>query len=269
MPSDNLQTDDPRLEGLTLQRRGPVLLIGLNRPEKRNALSPGLMHAITDAYEVFENDPALRVAVLFGHGKAFCAGADLLRLQEAAAQGQFDFSHTYDLFQMTGKRLTKPVVVAVHGMCLAGGMEVALAGDIIIAAHGTLLGQPEAARGLFAFGGGSVRWPERVGWGNAQRYLLTGDPIAAEEALRIGLVQEVVPVEDLLDHAIALAERIARSAPLGVRDSLRTGRMALEQGPQQAFDLTAELRDAILKTQDAAEGVASFLERRDGRFIGA
>jgi enoyl-CoA hydratase/carnithine racemase len=153
-------------------------------------------------------------------------------------------------------------------MCFAGGMELALAGDIIIAAEGTYFGQPEVARGLFAFGGGAARWSDRLGWGNAMRYLLTGDALDATEAHRLGLVQEVVPGDQLKARAVELATMIANAAPLGVRDTLTVGRLVHDKGLQSALDAIAPLRTEILGTEDAAEGLASFKERRAGNYVG-
>lgn len=148
------------------------------------------------------------------------------------------------------------------------GLEIALNGDILVAAEGTLLGQPEVTRGIFAFGGGVIRWPERVGWGNAQRYLLTGDTLAAEEAYRIGLVQELVPEGIALERAAALATTIARAAPLGIKHSLAVSRLAVNAGPLQATKAMVERRRQVVRTDDAAEGVASFVEKREANFVG-
>jgi enoyl-CoA hydratase/carnithine racemase len=263
------ETTTEDLGGVTLEVRGAVLLIGLDRPAKRNALSPQMLDELAVAYARYEADDALRCAVLFGHGKAFSAGADLIHLKRAIEDGELVYGDgQFDPFSMTGERLSKPVVAGVHGMCFAGGMEVALAADIIIAAEDTMLGQPEVRRGLFAFGGGAVRWAQRVGWGNAQRHLLTGDSISAEEALRIGLVQEVVPGDRLRDRAFEIAEQIAGNAPIGVRDTLAVGRIALSEGADAAFAELARRRESIVRTGDAAEGVASFLEKRDGHYQG-
>jgi enoyl-CoA hydratase/carnithine racemase len=257
------------LGGVTIERSGPVLLIGLDRPAKRNALSPKILADLAAAYALYEADDELRCAVVFGHGQMFCGGADLILLHEALASGELDMSDRYDPFQMMGKKLTKPVVAAIHGACVAGGMEIALAADVIFAAEGTVMGQPETARGLFAFGGGSVRLVQRVGWGNAQRYLLTGEMLDAAEAYRIGLVQEVVAPESLGQRALEYALSVAKAAPLGVRDNLVVGHLALTEGEDRAFEETARRRAAIIQTADAKEGVVSFLERREGNYVGA
>ena len=173
--------------GVTTEVRDRVMLIGIDRPRKRNALTPKIISALSDAYARFDKDDDLRCALLFGHGAVFCAGYDLTLLKDAVADGMAYGGDAYDPFGLTGRRLSKPLVVAIHGACLAGGLEVALNGDVIVAAERTLFGQPEVTRGLFAFGGGAIRWLQRTSWGNAQVHLLTGDSITAEEAYRIGL----------------------------------------------------------------------------------
>src|SRR5712692_9802188 len=208
-------TDQGRV---TTEVRGAVFLIGIDRPEKRNALTPRILAGLAAAYATFEADDSLRGALLFGHGSVFCAGFDLTQLRKAVESGVLAPSEgEYDPFGLSGPRLSKPLVVVVHGVCVAGGLEIALNGDILVAANGTVMGQPEVTKGVFAFGGGAIRWQERVGWGNAQRYLLTGDTLTAEEAHRIGLVQELVPAGAAMDRGLALATTIAEAAPLGVK----------------------------------------------------
>lgn len=170
-------------------------------------------------------------------------------------------------FGLEGRRLSKPVVSAVHGMCIAGGLEVALAGDVIVA-EGTRFGQPEVARGLFAFGGAVIRLQQRIGWGNAQYYLLTGDLLDAEEALRLGLVQQVVLEQQLFDRALSVATKIADAAPLGVSYGLAVSRAAMDEGHADAVKLLVERRNQIVTTQDVGEGLASFQERRPGAYVG-
>jgi enoyl-CoA hydratase len=252
---------------VTVEKNDNVLLIGIDRPAKRNALTPALLTRLGEVYEAYESDDALRCAVLFGHGPVFCAGADLNQLKDAVDSSDSGASRM-DPFQMAGRMLSKPLVVAVHGACVAAGLELALAGDIIVAAQGTKFGQPETQRGIFAFGGGSVRWPLRVGWGNAQRYLLTGELLDAQEAWRIGLVQEVVPAGAERHRAVALAASIASSAPLGVRDTLAVGRRAVYDGPSAAFEEQARRRPVVMRSADAAEGIASFVERRPAEYSG-
>lgn len=249
--------------------QGQVLLIGLKRTDKRNALTPEMFAELSAIYARYDADENLRCAVLYGEGAVYCAGADLTRLQDLVADGAFTYGpEDFDPFGTEGARLSKPLITAVHGMCFAGGLELALGGDMIIAAEGTYFGQPEVARGLFAFGGGAARWSDRVGWGNAMRYLLTGDILDAQEALRIGLIQEVVPADRLKDRAVELATAVANAAPIGVRHTLAVARRVHDDGLQPALDMIAPLRTEILGTDDAAEGLLSFKERRAGTYVG-
>jgi enoyl-CoA hydratase/carnithine racemase len=254
--------------GVTVEVRDRVMLIGLDRSSKRNALTPKIMRELSAAYAAFDQDGELRCALLFGHGAVYCAGFDLTLLKEAVAEGMEYSDDRYDPFGLTGRRLSKPLVVAVHGACFAGGLELALNGDVIVAAQGTLVGQPEVTRGVFAFGGGAIRWLQRTSWGNAQLHLLTGDTLTAEEAHRIGLVQEIVTPPDVMTRSFAIASTIADAAPLGVRHSLAVSRAALHEGPLVAAERTAKLRAVIVDTEDAAEGVRSFLEKRKGNYVG-
>jgi enoyl-CoA hydratase/carnithine racemase len=265
MSADQIHPDGE----VTLEEQGAVLLIGLNRPHKLNALTARMIRQLSDAYTVYDREERLRCAVLYGHGKVFCSGADLVSLKTTVeGRGLEPGEDGFDPFGLAGRRLSKPLVVAIHAACFAGGLEVALNGDIIVAAKGTNLGQPEVLRGLFAFAGGAIRWVERCGWGNAQRYLLTGDSIDADEARRIGLVQDVVESDQVMPHAVALAQKIASAAPLGVRDSLAVSRTALESGPSKAAAALPQMRRILLNTADAEEGVKSFLEKRPGRYVG-
>jgi enoyl-CoA hydratase len=260
---------DQATGGVVTEVQGQVLLIGLNRPSKRNALTPEMFAELSAIYSRYDNDEDLRCAVLYGEGAVYCAGADLTRLSELVEDEGMSYGpDEYDPFGTEGARLSKPLITAVHGMCFAGGMELALAGDMIIAAEGTYFGQPEVARGLFAFGGGAARWSDRIGWGNAMRYLLTGDALDATEAHRLGLVQEVVPIDQLKARAVELATMVANAAPIGVRDTLTVARRVHDEGLQAALDTIAPLRTEILGTADAAEGLASFKERRAGNYVG-
>jgi enoyl-CoA hydratase/carnithine racemase len=260
--------DATDLGAVTTEIRDHVILIGIERPWKRNALTPRIIDELAAAYATFDQNDELRCALLFGHGPTFCAGFDLTLLKDALTDGMAYDDSAYDPFGMTGRRLSKPLVVAAHGACLAAGLEVALNGDVIVAAEGTLFGQPEVARGLFAFGGGVIRWLQRTSWGNAQLHLLTGDSITADEAYRIGLVQEVVAPDALAERAFAVASAIAEAAPLGVRSSLAVSRSAIHEGPLAAAEKMANLRAEVIRTEDAAEGMRSFLEKRKGNYVG-
>jgi len=167
-----------------------------------------------------------------------------------------------------GPRVSKPVIVAAQGYCLTIGIELMLAADINLCASNTRFAQMEVQRGIFPFGGATLRFQQIAGWGNAMRWLLTGDEFDAHDALRLGLVQEVMASEDLLPRAIELAERIARQAPLGVQATLMSARQARYEGETAAAKSLPPLVKKLLASEDAKEGVRSLVERRAGVFKG-
>jgi len=249
--------------------RGRVLLIGLNRPAKLNAFNLRMLRELAEAYTVYEDDDALWCAVLHARGDHFTAGLDLAEVGPAVARGDALFpADAVDPLDLFGRRRTKPVVCAVQGWCLTIGMELLMASDIRVAAEGTRFSQLEVKRGIMAFGGATLRLPQIAGWGNAMRYLLTGDEFDAAEALRIGLVQEVAAPGAQLDRAVALAEAVTRAAPLAVRASRASAQIAVERGPEAAIAALAEPARELMQTDDAAEGMRSFVERRQAEFTG-
>lgn len=254
---------------VTVEQKGHVLSMGLSRAAKRNAFDLEMYRALARAYKRLDDDPELRVGVLWGHGEHFTGGLDLAAWTPVFASGAWDIpSDGLDPLGLFGKRVTKPVVCAVSGICFTIGIELLLATDIRVAAEGTRFGQIEIKRGIFPVGGATIRLPREVGWSNAMRYLLTGDEIDAKEALRIGLVQEVTPPGEHTARAEALAQSIAAQAPLGVQATLLSSRAALpgEEG-EEAKRLLSSLKP-ILASEDAKEGLTSFLERRAARFTG-
>ena len=254
---------------ITLERRKQVLLIGLNRPDQRNLFDVDMIQALSAAYGEVENDPDLRCGVLFAHGKHFTLGLDLAQVVSALADGEIDFPDgSLDPWATRPPYRSKPLICALHGICLTLGIELALAADIRLAATGTRFAQLEIKRGLYPFGGATVRFVREAGWGNAMRYLLTGDEFGPEEALRMGLVQEVVEPDRLLPRAIELAELVARQAPLGVQATLKSARLALLDGERDAMHGLLPVLRELLQTEDALEGVQSFLERREAKFGG-
>lgn len=267
MPTD---TTTPTFDTVTLERDGHVLVMGLNRPEKRNAFTAAMLAELSLSYALLESDDELRAGVLIAHGDHFTGGLDLVDIAPYLAEGRDPFPENgRDPFRLDGP-WTKPVVAAAQGRCLTLGIELLLAADVRVASADTRFAQLEVQRGLFPFGGATVRLPRVAGWGNAMRYLLTGDEFDATEALRIGLVQEVTPdAKTARERACELAHAIAdRAAPLGVRATLASAQLAVTDGDRAAIDV---LRPEIVKlfaTADAAEGVQSFLERRAARFTG-
>ena len=255
---------------LTLERRDQVLLIGLNRPQKRNAFNIELLMELGRAYELLERDADLRCGVLFAHGEHFTGGLDLAEVGPALAEGNLNYPEdARDPWRNDGMPWTTPVIVAAQGWCMTLGIELLLAADIRIASSNARFAQLEVQRGIYPFGGATLRLPREAGWGNAMRWLLTGDEYDATEAHRIGLIQEITPPGAQLERAVELAQSIAtRSAPLGVRATLSSAQRGLAEGHQAA---AARLNDdmiALLRTEDGAEGMKSFVERRAANFTG-
>jgi enoyl-CoA hydratase/carnithine racemase len=258
------------MDTVSLERDGHVLLIGLNRPEKRNAFTLAMLADLSRAYALLESDDSLRAGVLFAHGEHFTAGLDLIDVGPAIASGADPLPEDgRDPWRLDGTWST-PLVAAAHGRCLTLGIELLLAADIRVAAAGTRFAQIEVLRGIYPFGGATLRLPREVGWGNAMRWILTGDEFDAAEAHRIGLVQEVASdAETALTRAREIAHTIAdRAAPLGVRAALASAHRARDEGDAAAI---ADLRPEVTRlfgTADAAEGLQSFVERRAATFTG-
>jgi enoyl-CoA hydratase/carnithine racemase len=252
------------------ERDGRILHIVLNRADKMNAFDLRMLRELASAVTEYEADESLWCAVLYANGDHFTAGLDLAEVGPAVRAGAPLFPEgSVDVLSLHEPRRKKPLVMAVHGWCLTIGIELLLASDIRLAAEGTRFGQIEINRGIFPFGGATIRLPEIAGWGNAMRWLLTGDKFDAAEALRLGLVQEVVPAAELRDKAIEIARTVAKRAPLGVWATLRSSRTAQLQGTDVAVAELLVIARELMDTEDAAEGIRSFLERRDGTFKGS
>lgn len=256
---------------VVVERRGHVLVIGVNRPHKRNAWDLATIDAVGAAYQLLGSDPDLRAGVVHAVGEHFSAGLDLAEVGPAvAAKGPAALSGGYDFdpFGVWAPPVPKPVVMAVQGIAFTLSIELALAADIVVAASDVRFRQLEVGRGIMPFGGATFRAQSSLGWGNAMRFLLTGEEFGADEASRIGLVQAVVPPGEQLAEAIRLAELIAAQAPLGVQASLANSRVARDEGPAAAIEHLRALLPGVMTSQDAAEGLRSFVERRPARFEG-
>jgi enoyl-CoA hydratase/carnithine racemase len=255
---------------LTVERREHVLLMGLNRPAKRNAFNIEMLLELGRAYETLESEDDLRCGVLFAHGDHFTGGLDLAEVAPRLVEGTLSYpSDGRDPWRNDGKPWKKPVIVAVHGWVMTLAIELLLAADIRIASSDARFAQLEVQRGIYPFGGATMRLPREAGWGNAMRWLLTGEEFDAQEAYRIGLVQEVVEPGRQLERAIELADYISeRSAPLGVQAILGSAQRALAEGDAAAAARLTEDMVALLQTEDGAEGMMSFIERRPARFKG-
>lgn len=252
---------------LTLEAREQVLLVGLNRADKRNAFDLTMYQELASAYGEYERDPKLRCLLLFAHGEHFTGGLDLTQWLPYFRDGRMPPLPDGAIDPlMREQSVSKPVVMAVQGWCLTIGIELMLAADIRVAAQSTRFAQIEIRRGIFPVGGATVRMVQEFGWGNAMRILLTGDEFAATEALRIGLVQEIAPDGQQLERALAIAQTIARQSPVGVRATLASARLARSQGERVAFAQMLPELQAALASDDAIEGLNAFLERREPRF---
>ena len=254
---------------ISRERRGHVYVMGLDRAAKRNAFDLPMWDALCDAYAELERDPDLRVGVVHAKGDHFTGGLDLPQWAATFSSGAWSIkAGGLDPLGLHGARVTKPVIVAIQGTCLTIGIELALACDIRIAARSARFGQIEIKRGIYPVGGATLRFPREVGWGNAMRWLLTGDEFDATEALRIGLVQEVVDHGQQLDRALAIADVIAAQAPLGVYTTLASSRAAIPAAEVAAgARLMPELLP-LMKSADVQEGMRAFMERRPGKFEG-
>jgi len=253
---------------ITVEQRGHLYLMGLDRPEKLNGLTPKMFEEMTAAYNELENNDDLWVGVVFAHGKHFTAGLDLPKFVGAMQSGKSAANISgVDIYGLKNK-CTKPIVTAVQGITFTAGIEMALATDIVIAADDCRFSQLEPKRGIMAAGGATVRFVQRAGWGNAMYHLLTSDEFNAEEAHRCGFVQEIVPAGQELDRAIKLAETIATMAPLAVRATKANSMLYIEEGETAAKAAFPATRKRLSGTDDFTEGVASFKEKRPPKFTG-
>lgn len=252
---------------------GEVLLIGINRPAKRNGFTPKMYRELGEAYTRLDDDPALRVGVLHAHGAHFTAGLDLPAMAPLMRSGEravpAGLVDPLDLGLPGYRRRTKPMVVAVKGITYTLGIELMLAADIVVAADDCRFSQLEVKRGIMATGGATLRMAERAGAGDALLHLLSGDEFDSAEALRLHFVQRVVPVGEELAQALKIAHAIAAQAPLAVVATRNSVRKALEHGPLvAALDFVA-VQQGLCGSADAAEGISSFIEKRAARFTGA
>ncbi|GGL22135.1 crotonase/enoyl-CoA hydratase family protein [Nocardia jinanensis] len=254
-----------------VEKRGHVLIVTMNRPEARNALSTEMMAIMRDAWDQVDSDPDIRVAILTGAGGAFCAGADLKGMTQqhpgdSFAGGGWDLSKIEALLK--GRRLTKPLIAAVEGAAIAGGTEILQGTDIRVAGVSAKFGVSEARWGLFPLGGSAVRLVRQVPYTVAADILLTGRHLSAAEAKDIGLIGHVVPDGQALDKALELADLIAANGPLAVQAILQTIRDSECIPEEEAFQIDAKLGTAVFQSADAKEGPKAFKEKRKPNFSG-
>jgi len=278
-PYPSMETAN-NMPDLLYEKRDHIALITFNRPEKRNALSPETLVRLAEAWVDFRDDDSLRVAILTGSGEtAFCAGGDLGRLMPlftGAREPEDEWDHR--LMDDVGRvmstallrpfELYKPIIAAVNGFALAGGTEILQSTDIRIASSKASFGLSETQRGLVPGGGSMVRLPRQIPYCKAMEILLTGDRISADEALRIGFVNEVVAPEELMPRAFEFAERLSKNAPLALRAIkeavIRTSGLPLDD----AYRIEHEVSAVVMTSKDAQEGPRAFMEKREPVFIG-
>jgi enoyl-CoA hydratase len=240
---------------------GQVLVILINRPDARNAINHDVTEGLLAAFATLDGTDSLSIGVLAGAGPTFCAGMDLKEFARQGMPRRFN--------EVVEVGTTKPLVGALAGHVLAGGLELALICDLLVAAEDVTLGIPEAARGLFAAGGGLLRLPRRLPYAVAMEMALTGDPIRARAAHEFGLVSRVTPTGESLDEALALAERIARNAPLSLAASKQLIRQGAGLSDEEFWAVQRPLIKSVFRSADAREGSMAFAEKRDPVWSGA
>ena len=255
------------------ERRGHILLITLNRPDARNAVNMDLTIGVGEALDLAESDPSIWVVVITGAGdKAFCAGADLK--EAAAGRLTADGDERLARWGFAGyisHAISKPTIAAVNGFALGGGTEIVLASDLAVAADTASFGLPEVKRGIFAGAGGAFRLPRQIPKKVAMEAILTGVPMSAQRALELGLVNRVVPLESLLDEAMALADSICQNAPLAVQVSKRIANGITDQHVDtEDADWVRTTHEGIglMRSEDAREGMLAFAEKRSPEWQG-
>lgn len=258
---------------LLFERDGPVAILTFNRPEARNAISPELACRMADAYFEIARDDAIRVVVLTGAGDmAFCAGGDLglsLPLLSGARLPETDWDHRFlsdtsinERLSLRGFDLPKPIVAAVNGPCMAGGMEILLSTDIRLAVPGARFALPEAARGVIPFAGALARLTRQLPYAVAMEILTAGSSLDAETALRHGLINRIVPPEGLMGAAMEMAHRIAANAPVSVQQIKTVVTQAMGRTLDEGFALEDAAKAVVMATEDAREGPRAFMEKR-------
>jgi enoyl-CoA hydratase len=247
-------------QAVLTERRGRVLLITLNRPEAMNSINGALSHGLVAAVDELDGDAGLTAGVLTGAGRGFSAGMDL------KAFGRGEDVGPMMQFIRTGSQ--KPLICAVEGFALAGGLELALTCDLIVAAKGAKFGIPETSVGLFAAAGGLIRLPNRVGYGKAMEMAITADPITAEDAFAHGMVVRLTEPGEAVGTAMELAERVARNAPLAVAASKQLMRRSQGVSESDFWELQKEFFATVFGSNDSKEGPKAFAEKRPPEWTG-
>jgi len=254
------------MAAVEVERNGRVGITRLNRPEARNAVNGDLANGVEGALDEWEDDDTIQAVVITGNGPTFCAGADLKLI--AAGKGGEMATAKGNFAGLVRRNYPKPIIAAVNGPAFAGGFEIVLACDLVVAADVAQFGIPEVKRGLFAAAGALIRLPKRVPLALATELAITGDPISAERACELGLVSRVVPLDDVVDAALELAARIAANGPLAVRKTLQMVREAGDLTEEEAWPRNFELAMEVFASKDSIEGATAFAEKREHNWTG-
>ncbi len=254
------------MAAVEFDKQGHIAYITLNRPEARNAVNGDVAQGMEAALDAIEEDSNIRVAILSGNGKAFCAGADLKEV--SAGNGAALSTKRGGFAGLVRRERSKPLIAAITGSALAGGTEIALSCDMIVCSQDTQFGLPEVKRSLIAGAGGLFRLPRALGMAPALEAILTGDPLPAERAWQLGMVNKVVAADQVMAEAKALAERVMANAPLAVQASLRVARRALIDDDDTLFRAGGKEMSVISKTEDYQEGPRAFIEKRAPQWKG-
>ena len=263
-----MSTVDLKLDNVLYEKKGAIAYVTLNRPKVMNALNTPTWSDLRTAFENASDDQAIRGVILTGVGKAFIAGADISELAHVSAFDAEQSSRFGQEVLDTIENLGKPVVAAINGFALGGGCETAMACTIRIAADAAKFGQPEVKLGLLPGGGGTQRLARLVGKGRALQLILSGEMIDAQEAWRIGLVNEVVPAVDLITRSETILGQISANAPIAVKLSLEAVNRGMETSQDEGLRLEASYFGLCASTEDKREGTSAFFEKRVPQFHG-
>ncbi|MBV1886885.1 MAG: crotonase/enoyl-CoA hydratase family protein [Parvibaculaceae bacterium] len=260
-------SDGKKIGQVRSEVNGRILKITIDNAAKKNAFSPEMMRELSDALTELDRNDDLWAGVICADGDHFTAGLDMPKFFGPGATAEPLPEGNVDPMGLQ-KRCSKPIVTAVQGICFTVGIEIMLAGDIVVSADSSRFCQMEAKRGIAPFGGAHFRYLSRMGWGDAMYHLLLCDEFNAERALKIGLIQEVVPAGTQTERAMEIAELITQNAPIGIQVTKEAALTYTEQGEKAAISYVPKIRDRVLNSSDMIEGITSFMERRSANFQG-
>jgi len=262
---------DPEIGRITTNLRENIFYIGIDRPTKLNGFTPEMFRQMAEAFTEYENNTDALCALIFSHGHHFTAGIDLPKIAPLMKSGNRDYLHPKNLIDplsLRGLIRTKPVVCAVRGITFTYGVELSMSCDVTVAADNCRFSQLEVLRGIMPTGGATIRFIQRAGWGNAMKYLLSGLEFNSEEALKMNIIEEVVKPNEVFSRAKEIATSIAEAAPLAVKETIRSAKLALERGREAAVSEFDSVQERLASSNDAKEGVEAFKNKRKPKFKG-